>query len=333
MPITDPVERKFRVLLRVSEREMRKRFAKLVEQLRRSNKLDQLERLIDEGRIAEAMRLVDRAARSMAELSATTFVTAGQTISAQISREAGVPVTFEQANLRAADILRGERLRLITRMSEQQRRAVRQALVIGTELGENPRDQARRFRDSIGLTRNGVRAVDSYRRALEAGSVTAANRELSDGRVDRTVRAIAAGNRPPMTQAEIDRAVDGYRKAQIATRAKVIARTEALRAVHLGGEEAWRQAIEDGDVRAEDVVRIWRTARDPRVRDFDTSDTSHVVMEGQERGVGEPFVSGAGALLMYPGDRSAPANDTIQCRCVVVTRLRPAASSSGRGRR
>jgi len=44
-------------------------------------------------------------------------------------------------------------------------------------------------------------------------------------------------------------------------------------------------------------------------------------MHNQVRGYREAFESGAGNLLMYPGDPNAPPEDRIQCRCAVATRI------------
>jgi hypothetical protein len=45
-------------------------------------------------------------------------------------------------------------------------------------------------------------------------------------------------------------------------------------------------------------------------------------MNGQLRAFGEPFLSGNGFELAYPGDANAPGSETINCRCVVTTTLR-----------
>jgi hypothetical protein len=44
-------------------------------------------------------------------------------------------------------------------------------------------------------------------------------------------------------------------------------------------------------------------------------------MDGQQQPWGKPFESGLGNALMYPGDGSAPAEDVIQCRCVLTREL------------
>lgn len=55
----------------------------------------------------------------------------------------------------------------------------------------------------------------------------------------------------------------------------------------------------------------WVSRHDERVRE------THRIANGQIVGLYEPFHVGL-AFLQYPGDPSGPANETINCRCVVV---------------
>jgi SPP1 gp7 family putative phage head morphogenesis protein len=56
----------------------------------------------------------------------------------------------------------------------------------------------------------------------------------------------------------------------------------------------------------------WLTTIDGREREW------HQTMDGQIKDLNEPFVSGQGNLLMFPGDPNAPANEVIQCRCALL---------------
>ena len=51
---------------------------------------------------------------------------------------------------------------------------------------------------------------------------------------------------------------------------------------------------------------------------FHNSRDSHMDMHLQRRKQGTPFVSGAGNLLRYPGDRSAPVEEWINCQCFLM---------------
>lgn len=208
--------------------------------------------------------------------------------------------------------MRRSQLSLIREFTNQQRLSTRLALVEGISQGLNPRQQALLFRQSIGLTQRQMQAVINYRRLLEQGDAAALQRALRDRRFDPTVQSSILGDRP-LTPAQIDRMVDRYHARYIAHRAEVIARTEALRSVHDGAQAAYRQAIDLGVLAADDLIQEWVTASDERVRG------SHAFMHGQQRPIGEAFLSGAGNALRWPGDIDAPGSETIQCRCVLVT--------------
>ncbi len=309
----DPAARIER-LLDKAEPELQRAFLEIVEQLRDSATLTEIAVLIEGGRLQEALEIAARAGAEFAAAVNGVYVVAGVDTADLLRDKLEAIVSFDQTNQRAVDQMRQNRLRLIREFTENQVEATRQALTEGVTRGINPREQARMFRDSIGLTASQIRAVGNYRDALERGSLSALERQLRDRRFDRTVRrAFEAGD--SLTQDQIVRMTDRYRQRMLRYRSEVIARTEALQATHTGSEEMYSQAVDEGIVRADQLERKWNTASDSRVRD------SHSTMNGQVRGPNEPFVSGNGATLRYPGDLSAPASEVIQCRCVLSTRI------------
>ena len=205
-------------------------------------------------------------------------------------------------------------LRMVRGFSSEQRTVTRNALARGIREGLNPRDVARTFRDSIGLTKTQEQWVANYRRSLSTLDRDALSRALRDKRFDRTVAAAIADGRP-LSTTQIEAMVKRYSERMVKYRSEVIARTEALRSVHQGTEAMYEQAIQNGELKADSLSREWNTANDERVRE------SHASMHGQVQPFGQPFVSGAGNLLNYPGDPEAPAEEVIQCRCVVGTRI------------
>ena len=64
------------------------------------------------------------------------------------------------------------------------------------------------------------------------------------------------------------------------------------------------------------VERTWAATMDKRTRD------THWDMNGQVRGMNIPFDSPSGAKLLFPGDPTAPAAEVINCRCVLLTRIK-----------
>lgn len=211
-------------------------------------------------------------------------------------------------------------------LTDDQRGAIREILVAGARSGDNPLVMAREIRDSIGLTQYQAQVVENYRRQLESRQFGAAiQRELSDGRFDRTVAAAARDARG-LTAAQIDTMVERYRQNWVAFRAENIARTEALRVAHQGTEELYRQAIASGDIEASQIERTWRHGAGGRGgkgkrRGKGGPRLFHVSMDGQKHGYGESFISGLGAELRYPGDPEASAEETAFCACVLETRL------------
>lgn len=298
-------------------------FLSVLALIRGSIDLDELAFLIDTGRLEEAFRIVGRAAGRLGLAYQQSFVRAGAETGEWLTREvAEVVIDFDQTNVRAVRRMQENQLRLVREFTEQQRRATQQALVRGITEGLNPREQARAFRESIGLTSTQERWVANYERQLRELDRGALQRRLRDRRFDTTVRR-AISNDEPLTEQQIERMVQRYRERWRKHRSETIARTESLRSVHEGVDEMYTQAVEAGELQPDQFVRIWNTARDERVRTFNTTGgaTSHASMHGQERPPGVPFTSGGGNSLMFPGDSSAPGIDTINCRCSVSTRI------------
>ena len=317
--VDDPAER-LNALLDEQEVRIATIFRTAISNLKDEIDLDELADLIEQGRYNDAIDRLQDAAEQLAASSNVAFVAAGQSTS-EFLRGANVArIVFDQVNIFAVSAMQQTRLELIREFTNEQRKAASLALVSGVEGGSNPRVAARNFRDSVGLTSTQWTHVASYRAALERVGVdaeaaqNALSRALRDGRSDRSVRAAAKAGRP-LRPDQIDSMVSRYTDRYIAHRAEVIGRTEALRAVNQGNEEAYRQAIAAGEINADQLSREWRTRLDNRER------RTHRFLNGVTKGWGEPWVTENGAIK-YPGDPDAPASETIQCRCAILTRIR-----------
>jgi len=143
-------------------------------------------------------------------------------------------------------------------------------------------------------------------------TLTARNKQ-SDAAI---FRAIRDGTTLPQTA--IDRAAQGYSNNLLRQRGETIARTETLKALNAGRQEALDQLIENpnNDVQAQDVVRAWDSTGDGKTRE------THAAADGQVAAQGVPFTVG-GFQMMYPGDTSmgAPAGETVNCRCYSDVRI------------
>lgn len=204
----------------------------------------------------------------------------------------------------------------IREIDQTTRDTIRQVIQSGTTAGDDPFAIARRIMGSIGLTQRQEAAVNNYERMLRALDPEALDRKLRDRRSDPTVSR-AINNDKPLTDAQIRSLVDRYRDRYIKYRANVIGRTESIRAVQGAQWELFQDMINKGQIDARQVRRTWIHTGDGKVRN------AHIqIPQMNPRGVGqaESFSSPLGPIL-YPGDPSATAANTIQCRCAVFARI------------
>ena len=317
--VEDPAERLNR-LIDQQETRIANVFRTAVSALKDEIDLDLLATELEQGRVSAALDRLKHAADSLGAASNVAFVASGQSTADFLTGANLGRIVFDQVNLNAVAMMQATRLELIREFTAEQLKATSMALVAGVEAGTNPRAAARNFRDSIGLTGTQWTHVDNYRSALERvglddeAAQNALGRALRDKRGDRTVLAAARAGRK-LAPEKVDWLVTRYTARYVKHRSEVIGRTEAMRAVNQGNEEAYRQAIAAGTINADQLSREWRTRLDTRER------RTHRMLNGQKRGWGETWVTENGELR-YPGDPAAPAKETIQCRCAILTRIR-----------
>jgi len=312
--IEDSAKRLLRVVDRTAP-QFKSRFLEAIRRIRRNDVIRQVQASLEAGNIERALVQAEQASVALSRLWGQIFVLSAGETADFLNRFLEFNVAYDISNFRAVEQIRENQFRLIRDFNIQQRAAVQEALISSLERGVNPRQTAREFVASIGLTEHQVRAVNRFRTLLQENSRDALTRQLRDRRFDPSIRrAIRTGE--VLNAATIDRMVDRYRERFIAFRAEGIARTEALAAVNAGSEEMYSQLIDQGLIDPLDMDRIWDPSNDERTR------TSHRSMEGQRRGFGQPFVSGNGFNLRYPGDPRAPAEERIKCRCAILTRIR-----------
>lgn len=279
--------------------------------------LDTLTELIETGRISEAIAIVNGHISGVGNSVITAFGIVGVAESGLLSRKIPpkVAISFDPGDPHSARVADNIAMSLIREVSESQVKSIRQAVVRGQQEGLNPRAVATLFRDSIGLTAAQEQAVLNYRKLLESGSGQALERGLRDRRFDRTVgRSIR--DDVPLTSAQINNMVSRYRDKYIKFRAETIGRTEGVRTTSIARQEALRQFVEQAEIPQDNIIRVWNPTRDARTRDW------HSTMADQKRGLNEPFVDGNGTQIMFPGDPNAPAETTINCRCILTTEIK-----------
>ena len=113
-------------------------------------------------------------------------------------------------------------------------------------------------------------------------------------------QAISVGVEIPKLRAEVEQ-ITGYARV----RAQAIARTETIGAYNAGDIEGARALGEYGP-----VEKSWLATFGPRTRD------SHAEANGQTVLMEESFIVG-GVAMDRPLDPSGPANEVVNCRCVM----------------
>lgn len=171
-------------------------------------------------------------------------------------------------------------------------RAETAPLVQSAYFADSAETGARDFRDGLGLTERQAITVRNFRRRLMAESS-----EILDA------QAVS----------DLNAKVERYANQMLRRSARMWANLQGLQALHEGMQAALEQAIAQGAISRESLRRVWITMEDDRVR------PSHEAMHGQARRLGEPFESGAGNELAYPGDPDAPLSETANCRCILAT--------------
>ena len=143
-------------------------------------------------------------------------------------------------------------------------------------------------------------------------------RAKRDRRFDGLVRAAMEGGKP-VSKADIDRIAGRYADRLLKLRGDTIARTEAINAMRAGQHEGFRQLVDSGRVRDDQIERTWSATPDLATRH------DHVAMNGTKlRGMGKLWQLPDGSVMEFPGDTShgAKASEVINCRCTEKYRIR-----------
>jgi len=190
---------------------------------------------------------------------------------------------FNGLNPRATQwILRhsGDLVRNVTAESQQ---AIRAIVLDMFQRGIPAETGARIIREHIGLTQRQSAALWRFQLGFQD--------KLTTG---------------TLSQTEVNAKVRDYRTQLLASRAKMIARTESMTASNQGQQEAWLQASEQGYL-GDDAMREWIITDDERL-----CQVCAPVPKRGPVGLQESFILGDGSSLMVP-----PAHPS--CRC--TTRL------------
>ncbi|HEV7436868.1 MAG TPA: phage minor head protein [Pseudorhizobium sp.] len=243
---------------------------------------------------------------------------------------AKVVFRFGVRNLEAEAILRDLSSSMVTHITDDQRQGVRYALEQGLQRGANPRQTAldvvgrvnrvtgKREGGVIGLTQRQIEYIERARQNLLSGDPDLMKRYLDlttrDKRFDRTILA-AIRDGKALKAEDVQRIISRLNDNNLRLRGEMVARTETMMALGSARDNAIRQQINAGKIEARDVVKIWRSAGDSRVRH------THRALNNTAVPIDGVFISQSGAALRYPGDPSAPINEISGCRCHVTYKV------------
>jgi len=240
-----------------------------------------------------------------------------------------INVRFDVRNPAAEAWLRSNGATLVREIVDDQVGMLRQILAEGQASGKSVRAIAldmigkinkttgAREGGAIGLTSVQEQWAKAYEAELQSLNRNALTRALRDRRYDKALlRAIESGK--PIPADKVAKMATAYRNRLLQYRGETIARTETLTALNAGRDEAMRQAVASGAVPGNLVDQKWHTTMDGRERD------SHASLNGQVVPFGQPFISGDGNRLRYPGDPQAPISEVANCRCSKTFLIRKA---------
>ncbi|WP_011580562.1 MULTISPECIES: hypothetical protein [Chelativorans] len=333
-PTRDLIEQ----LLATYDGRLRLAFLSAVDDIRNAVVLRVVVERLERGDVAgaiEAMHL-DADAFAKLELAIAEAYNAGGAASVEnmprMSDPEGNRVVFRFGirNPEAEAWLREHSSTLVTRIVEDQREAIRNALTEGLAVGQNPRQTAlnvvgrvsratnRREGGVIGLTTAQSEYVARARHELLSGEPDQLHHYLSRGRRDKrfdrvVTAAIKEGK--PIPAETVNRIVGRYSDRLLELRGEMLARTETMTALGKSRDDAIRQQIAAGKIMVEDVTKLWRSAGDSRVRH------THRILSGKSAPMDGFFQSPSGAMLRYPGDPQAPASEIVGCRCWVEYKI------------
>lgn len=201
-------------------------------------------------------------------------------------------VAFDSLNPRVIEAIRQLETQVMAPIEQSVRDVIRATAERGIVAGLNPRAYAAELRGVIGLGPTQLQDVENYRDALL-------------GRNGRPLSSYGLRNRrfdTARTEAQVERAVEAYRKARIANNAATVARTAALDAQKLGQRLSWDDAAAKGLVDRSRLHKTWVGVMDERER------PEHRAMEDVTVPFDTPFPMPSGEMI--------PGESTYNCRCI-----------------
>lgn len=281
------------------------------ENVRRSESLANLEYIIETQGVSGLLPILDtlpdELSAQLRPVIENAIAESGRVV-VQVLPKAAVtaPVVFSLVNPRVGAYINNYVGQMIREVSDETVKAVQIAVNQGVITGRNPRQIARDFRSSIGLTSRQEQTVQRLRAALEKGEAGYVNSLTTV--TDSAKNAVSAGK---LSESQIDKIVEQTRLRYVKQRTETIARTESIRATSVGQDLAIREGQITGAI-SNELLKRWLYRHDTRTRDAHIS-------AGETNGwipMNRAFTTPLGPL-MFPRDPNGSASNTINCRCRV----------------
>lgn len=286
------------------------------DRLRKTETLAELENIIRTQGVTGVMQLLanidtELSAELMPILEASILESGRSVIQILPAASITGPLTFSLVLPSVSTYVQQYAATRIRDISTETIEAVRMAVNDGIVTGRNPRQVARDFRSSIGLTRTQEATVQRFRQALVEGDSKYVNSLATP--TERAKEAVSGDK--SLTEDQINKMVEETRLRYVSQRAETIARTESLTAVSVGQHLAVTTGQATNSI-AKELVKKWLYAKDGRTRDAHVS-------TGANNGwiaIDKPFMTPLGPL-QYPRDPAGTAANVINCRCRVAYSL------------
>lgn len=332
MPRRPTQQQVFDDLLSRYEQSVRDAFLAAIDDLRTAAEVQKVIAALQAGDIQsaiEALHLDPAAFGPLQEAVRAAYIAGGQ--GATSTMPAALIIRFDGRNFRAENWLRTHSAELVTRIIDDQRKAIRAALVSGMEAGRNPRNVAldivgridrasgKRVGGLIGLTAPQERAVEAARLELASSDPASLRAFLSRARRSKTFdrSVLKAIREETALPAETQRkALAAYTARLLQLRGEVIGQKEAFTALAQGKNEAYAQAIDSGQVPASAVTKKWRHFPNEHPR------RQHIQMSGKTVRFDEVFVLPDGTRMRFPHDPEAPIEQVAGCHCAADYSIR-----------
>lgn len=271
-------------LVEKQEASFRKEFNEWVRKKRSQETLDQLQKLLENGQIYDAIDLMSDDANYWMLLFLTTYVAGGVLESRQY------PFDY-RFNPFINDFVNRQAENFSKFMRDSQRQALLNTAYREYQAGKNWAEVAKAIGLNVGLSGFQQRTLLKYENLLRAD--------------------VSVEGRPLYSEKQIARLIKKRSGIMVEQRARLVATTEVGLLINEAREESFRQGVIAEGLDPAQATKTWVNVGDSKVR----ATHQHGSLGGQTVPLDQPFISSSGARLQRPHDPSAPPAERYNCRC------------------